>query len=128
MTSLTGACAAIVAGLVTVLLVPGCTRREPEIPAMSACQTVPWGGYNGTPECAGLGATLVEGAHRTCVQHTDCALVGVNACEARSVGAAHASRYQQLPPPCAHPFSALCSPKRYVPVCDQGCCTVGTAP
>lgn len=93
-------------------------------PHPSGCQqTITWGGWDGTPECAGLAATIVSPAHRSCASDQDCALVGAGPCEARSVNNAATPRFRQLPAPCGHPLAGMCQPVQHRPVCQLGCCT-----
>ena len=92
-----------------------------------ACtQTIAWGGWNGTPECSGIAASVIRAEHRMCQTDADCALVGQNACTQRAVSVNAVQTYQAYPQPCTHPLAGACAPAR--PQCQQGCCGTTTTP
>lgn len=101
-----------------------CSGRDSETPQTSSCAAMPWGGWDGTPECAGIAATMVSPNDRGCQQDGDCIIVGANPCEARSVNAITGSRFSNHPPPCKHPLAGMCLPTTWRAVCQQGCCAV----
>lgn len=92
----------------------------PETPQM--CQGIPWGGWNGTPQCAGIASIIIASEHRACTANEECALVGVTACSAHAVRADHLAHYTQHPAPCTHPLGGICPARQYGAVCEQGCC------
>ncbi len=85
-------------------------------------QSVAWGGWDGTPQCAGLAASVITAEDRACESDADCTLVGVTNCSAHAVGQRALARYSQLPAPCQHPLGGMCPPVSYRAVCSQGCC------
>ncbi len=113
--------------LAALLCAPAACGPKSEVPA-SSCGTIPWGGWDGTPQCAGVAAVIIGGADRACNQHSDCVLVGVSRCAAHSVNRAALARFQQFPPPCDHPLAGLCAPSPQYAACNQGCCMPSATP
>ena len=105
----------------------GC-ERSAEQPQGGTCQSITWGGFNGTPECAGIAASVIQAQHRTCLQDSDCALLAANACSAHAVNAQALPAYSNHPPPCNHPLAGMCIPVPWRAVCQQGCCSPSSAP
>jgi len=91
-------------------------------PEGGSCQGVAWGGWNGTPQCAGIGSIVIAADHRGCTTNEDCALVGVTACSAHAVRRDALATYAQQPAPCTHPLSGVCPARQWAAACEQGCC------
>ena len=91
------------------------------------CQTVLWGGFNGTPDCHGIASQVIQGQHRACSSDADCAIIAASACSAHAVNINAAQLYMSYPPPCNHPFAATCMPVQWRQVCNQGCCQPSSA-
>jgi len=98
-------------------------RGYADSPEAQACQTVLWGGWNGTPECAGIAAVVISPRDRICQSDEDCVIVGTNGCAAHSVNKPAAANAGRHPPPCTHPLAGMCRPTPWVGKCQQGCCT-----
>jgi hypothetical protein len=108
--------------LLAALAAPAaCSGRQPQY-AASQCPTITWGGWDGTPDCAGIAAALILSEHRGCGTDADCALVGQTQCSAHAVNNGAAVRYASYPPPCGHPLAGMCAPVRWRAACQQGCC------
>ena len=117
----------LVLGLLT--LTGACRDRGGAgVPEGGMCQAIAWGGWNGTPDCAGIASSVIQGADRACRQDADCALVATTPCASHAVGAAAAERYRSFPVPCNHPLAGMCLPQQWYPVCQQGCCVASTQP
>jgi hypothetical protein len=99
-----------------------CGQRDAAGPPGGACNAVAWGGWDGTPECAGIAAMVIPSESRVCSADSDCALVGASACNTHAANHAGASALAQNPPPCSHPLAGLCVPPRFMPRCQAGCC------
>jgi hypothetical protein len=111
------------AALTLALAAPAaCAPRGPQY-APTQCPTIAWGGWDGTPDCAGIAAGLILSEHRGCATDTDCAIVGQTACSAHAVNAGAATRYATFPPPCGLPMAGICAPRQWRPACQGGCCT-----
>jgi hypothetical protein len=108
--------------LAALVLVPLACRNRSEAPRADSCPTIAWGGWDGTPECAGLAATVITGRDRACATDMDCALIAASHCDARSVNDPAAPRYADRPPPCNHPLAGMCLPAAWRAACQQGCC------
>lgn len=92
------------------------------------CQSLAWGGFDGTPQCASLSATVIAAEDRMCQTDADCALVAVTQCSAHAVNVPAVPRYATYPAPCSHPLNAFCGAKTFRAACDRGCCVPTTAP
>lgn len=114
-------------GLLGLLLLPGACR-EPRTAGPGMCQTIAWGGFDGTPQCAAVSATVIAGEDRGCQIDADCTLVAVTNCAAHAVSTPAVPRYAGNPAPCAHPLNAFCAAKTFRAACDRGCCVATTAP
>ncbi|MEM1033217.1 MAG: hypothetical protein AAGN82_22955 [Myxococcota bacterium] len=91
--------------------------------AFGLCQqSVAWGGWDGTPTCAGLAASVITAEDRACQTDADCRLVAVTSCAAHAVNQPALARYSQLPTPCQHPLGGMCPVVNYRAWCNQGCC------
>ena len=104
------------------LALPAACGRDAGFPNTGMCQTVAWGGWNGSPDCAGIAASVIAAEHRTCNQDADCAIVGASSCSAHAVNLGAADSYRAYPPPCGHPLAGMCPPALWRAVCQQGCC------
>ena len=113
--------------LATALCAPAACGPRSEVP-QSTCGTINWGGWDGTPQCAGISAVVLSGADRACNVHSDCVLVGVNRCGAHTVNQAALGRFQQYPAPCDHPLALTCPPSPQYAACNQGCCVPSHTP
>ena len=113
--------------LAVALCAPVACGPRAEVPAAS-CATIAWGGWDATPQCAGIAAVIINGADRACRSHADCVLVGVNRCSAHSVNQAAIGRFQQYPPPCEHPLAVVCPQSPQFVACHQGCCVPSQTP
>lgn len=116
------------AALLAVLLaLPMACSARGNVPDGGMCQTVPWGGFNGTPECQGIAAQVIQAQHRVCQQDSDCAVIASSACQAHAVHAQAVPIYSGFPPPCNHPLAGMCLPVTWRAVCQQGCCAPSSA-
>ena len=117
-------------GLAIALLLPAaCRGSRGNGPEYGVCQqTIAWGGWDGTPQCAGLAATLIPAEERTCEADADCALVGVTTCGAHAVNQRAFARFAGVPAPCSHPLAGMCPPANYRAACQAGCCVATSAP
>ena len=120
--------AAFFAVLGMLLLPLAACKGRASTPPGGMCQTIPWGGFNGTPECQGISQQLIQGQHRGCAQDSDCALIAANACSAHAVNIGMAPAYAAYAPPCNHPLAGMCIPVQWRVVCQQGCCAPSSAP
>lgn len=116
------------ASLFAILGLPAACGNRSTQPSGEMCQAITWGGWNGTPDCAGIAASVIQGADRACSQHSDCALVAQASCSAHAVNGAAAERYRGFPPPCSHPLAGMCVPQQRYAVCQQGCCVPSNQP
>jgi len=114
--------------LLTTLVVPAACRGGSNQPTGEMCQTIAWGGWDGTPECAGIASSIIQGADRACSQSSDCQLVAATNCSAHAVSSPAADRYRAFPPPCSHPLAGMCAPQQWYAVCQQGCCVPSNQP
>jgi hypothetical protein len=114
--------------VLTAFGLPAACGGRSETPSGGMCQSIAWGGWNGTPDCAGIASSVVQGADRACQQHSDYALVAASSCSAHAVNNAAAERYRGFPPPCNHPLAGMCAPQQWYPVCQQGCCVPSNQP
>jgi len=110
--------------LALVLVLPAaCSGARGGESGYGMCQqSVAWGGWDGTPQCAGLAASVITAEDRACESDADCTLVGVTNCSAHAVSQRALGRYSQLPAPCQHPLGGMCPTVTYRAVCAQGCC------
>jgi hypothetical protein len=117
-------------GLAALLLAPAaCRGSRGRGNDYGVCQqTIGWGGWDGTPQCAGLAATLIPAEERTCQEDADCVLVGVTTCGAHAVLQRAFSRFAGLPAPCSHPLAGMCPPAQFRAACHGGCCIATSAP
>ncbi len=116
-----------VVALAAALGAPAACGSRAEAPG-SSCASIPWGGWDGTPQCAGIAAVVINGADRACETHSDCVLVGVNRCSAHAVNQVGIGRFQQYPPPCEHPLAMMCPSSPQFALCYQGCCVPSQTP
>ena len=112
----------LLAVLLGAPLACGDRNGTPTTPGSNSCQSIAWGGWNGTPACGGIAAIVVSPEQRVCVNHSDCVIVGNNRCAAHAVNQEAAPRASQNPPPCGHPLAAICTGVRWSAACQQGCC------
>jgi hypothetical protein len=117
------------AALATLLALPvACSGARGREAGFGLCQqSVAWGGWDGTPQCAGLSATVIAAEDRACETDADCALVAVTTCAAHAVNQQALPRYSQMPAPCSHPLGGMCMPVTYRAACSGGCCIPANA-
>jgi hypothetical protein len=99
-----------------------CSSQPATPPGVGTCNAVGWGGWDGTPDCAGIATIVIPPEARVCATDSDCVLVGASACSTHAANQAGAARLSQNPPPCNHPLAGLCAPPRFRASCQQGCC------
>jgi hypothetical protein len=117
-------------GLSAALLLPAaCRGGRGNDPGFGVCQqTITWGGWDGTPQCAGLAATLIPAEDRACERDGDCVLVGLTTCGGHAVNQRAFPRFSGVPAPCSHPLAGMCPPANHRAACQAGCCVATAAP
>ena len=111
------------AGLVALLALPFACGGRAQAPTGGSCGAIAWGGWDGTPDCAGLASVVIAPEFRTCRVDTDCTLIAVQRCSAHATNHQGAQALASQSPPCTLPaLGGFCQPIQYQPRCQQGCC------
>ena len=113
--------------LVIGLAAPLACSGRSDVAQADQCQTIAWGGFNGTPDCQGISQQVIQGQHRACQTDNDCAVIAASACSAHAVHRQAVSIYGGFAPPCNHPLAGMCMPVQWRTVCAQGCCQPSSA-